>query len=180
VRNEGFSDKLVTTSFFDENIDDIFARLHPNDDALKVSNHNVFGMLGLMFAQRSASGATAGLTNFRPFSAGACGDWRGFGGVTRTVNVVAGDVTKQIKVVSSDDTFVFSANNDSDDQVSSTVKSITKKAPSANATSDESVFDICAEVDGHRQNATVTVYKASDGSKVVDGELSNYALHYIV
>jgi hypothetical protein len=173
VRNEGFSDKLVTTSFFDENIDDIFAKLHPADDALVVSNHNVFGMLGLMFADRTSSGAKVGLTSFRPFVAGSCGDWRAFGGVTRSVNLVAGDVSKQITVVSNEDNFSFSANSESDERVKTVVKSITKTEPSANATSDESVFEICAEVDGHRQNATVTLYKASDGSRVVDGEFLN-------
>jgi hypothetical protein len=170
VRNEGFADKLVTTSFFDENIDDIFAKLHPEDNAETVSSHNVFGMLGLMYADRTASGAPASLTSFRPFVPGACGDWRGMGGVTRSVNLVAGEVSKQVQVVSSGDSFSFSCKSEGAESVNSAVKSISKKAPSANATSDENVFEICAEIDGHRQNATVTLYRASDGSRVVDGK----------
>lgn len=175
VRNEGFSEKLVTTSFFDENIDDIFAKLHPEDKDDTVTNHNVFGMLGLMFADRTSSGAPAALTSFRPFVAGTCGDWRAHGGVTRSVNLMAGEVSKQIQVVSSEDSFSFSLNNkDGEDNmnanVNSVVKSITQQAPSANANSSESVFDICAEIDGHRQNATVALYRTSDGSRVVDGK----------
>jgi acetyl-CoA/propionyl-CoA carboxylase biotin carboxyl carrier protein len=69
-------------------------------------------------------------------------------------------------MVSSGDCFFFSV--DGENRVNSTVKSISKKAPSAKASSDECVFEICAEIDGHRQNATVTLYKASDGSRVID------------
>jgi hypothetical protein len=173
VRHEGFADKLVTTSFFDENIDEIFAKLHPEDNAETVSNHNVFGMLGLVFADRTTSGSPASLTSFRPFVGGACGDWRAHGGVTRSVNLVAGEVSKDIQVVSSGDAFSFAVKSDAEAQeekVTSVVKSITKKDPSANANSDENVFEICAEIDGHRQNATVALYRASDGSRVVDGE----------
>ena len=172
VRNEGFSEKLVTTSFFDENIDDIFAKLHPEDKGDAVSNHNVFGMLGLMFADRTAAGAPVSLTSFRPFVAGACGDWRAHGGVTRSVNLMAGELAKQIQVVSSGDSFSFSLTpaEDVEHRVNSVVKSVTQQAPSANAHSDENVFEICAEIDGHRQNATVALYHTSDGTRVVDGK----------
>ena len=169
VRNEGFAEKLVTTSFFDENIDDIFAKLNPEEDAQSVSNHNVFGMLGLVFADRTASGAKPSLTAFRPFVSASSGDWRAFGGVTRSVNLVTGEVSKKIDMVSSGDSFCFSVDG-AENKVNSIVKSINKKDASANASSDESVFEICAEIDGHRQNATVTLYNTTDGSKVVDGK----------
>lgn len=178
VRNEGFADKLVTTSFFDENIDSIFAKLHPEDKQTEVSPHNVFGLLGLVFADRTANGSAPSLTSFRPFVSGSCGDWRGMGGVTKSVNLVAGEVSKHIEVLSSGDSFSFvSKGEQAGDRVSSVIKSISKKPPSANASSDESVFDICAEIEGHRQNATVTIYRTPDGSKVVDGE---WQVHFVV
>lgn len=168
VRNEGFAEKLVTTSFFDENIDSIFTKLHPDDNADVVNSHNVFGVLGLVFADRSSSGADVALTSFRPFVAGSCGDWRAYGGVTRNVNIVSGEVEKQLRVVSSGDCFSFSVGADSTNVTSSVLKSISKKAPSANASSDENVFEICAEINGHRQNATVALYTGTDGSRIVD------------
>lgn len=168
VRNPGFAEKLVTTSFFDENINDIFAKLNPADDAEIVTNHNAFGMLGMIFADRTASGSAPSLTSFRPFVSETCGDWRAFGSVKRSLTINAGDVSKNVTVATSGDSFSFSADPTGEKRVNCVVKSITKAKPSANASSDESVFEICAEVDGHRQSATVTLHQGSSGSRVVD------------
>lgn len=108
------------------------------------------------------------MTAFRPFVSESCGDWRALGNVTRSLNIVSGDITKNIKIESSGDSFSFLADSSSEQRVNSVVKSVTKAEPSPNASADESVFQICAEIDGHRQNATVTLHRGSDGSRVVD------------
>jgi 3-methylcrotonyl-CoA carboxylase alpha subunit len=177
VRNEGFAQKQATTAFFDEQLTKIMEKLAGSSaSSAVVSPHSVFALVAHIFAARTAPTAAPQKTKFRPWNTATCGDWRSFGTVNSAVTVIGVDANPaQITVASAGDNFTFSLG---DNTASAIVKDIRKvDTKSTTWTTDESVWEISLEVDGHRRSATVCSYRSgAAGNTVIDGECASYLI----
>ena len=171
VRHPGFASEQATTAFFDQYLPQIMEKFNGPSTASVITPHSVFALVAHIFSARTGPTAAPQMTKFLPWNSSSCGDWRSFGAVQTTVQLVGAESEAVgMSVSSSGDNFTVSLGEIS---AAATVKSIRKvDTKSTTWTRDESVWDISLEVDGHRRSATVCCYRAVGGHTVIDGKSS--------
>lgn len=180
VRHKGFAEEQATTAFFDENLDGLMEKLAGSSQS--ISSHSVFALVAHIFAARTAPTAAPQKTQFRPWNTATCGDWRGFGSVKSTIKMVSSNASEfDVEVSSAGDNFTFSVGGDNSASV--VVKDIRKiDTKSTTWTTDESVWAVSLEVDGHRRSATVCSYRGGAAGNTtidvwVDGQVGDELTH---
>jgi acetyl/propionyl-CoA carboxylase alpha subunit len=171
----GFSDNQATTAFFEENMTEILNQLSSGHTLFDVSHgvspHCACGLVAVIAAARQSTS-----TQFLPWST-STGDWRQFGTVKRTIDIVDGKKNKGVVIVDSHgDGLSFQLETVDDKQkrkhsqkVHASVKSIKEITVAKAKQKGTSVWEIALNVGNVRRNATVAIYSSSSSNSVVDG-----------
>jgi 3-methylcrotonyl-CoA carboxylase alpha subunit len=185
ARHPGFLKEQATTGFFDEYVVNILDHLSKKsrirNHAGDLSDHSVIALAGLCEYMKLGGGDVKSAQ--QSAWAASSGDWRPFGTVRRSIEVVAGGLNKgeenvpeSISVESTGEgKFLFHSQHALNQQYLPSPVDINFRSIDAVPMSNgrvrgagEAVWKLSLEINGRLKTATVAVYKAVNGSTVVD------------